>query len=115
MRFLDTYEQLGIFSYEEDGFTIQMEHGARKYFYNDIEAIIAYKVDLVTYDEMRLEVIFHECALRISEDAPGWFQFVSKMKDIFPSIPKEWDLEMPFPAYDMNLMVLYKGPAAEVL
>lgn len=112
MRFLDTYEQLGIFSYEVDGFTIVMGHGVRKYLYDEIEAIIAYKADMETYDEMRLEVIFHECALRICEDAPGWHQFVCRTKEIFPSIPKQWDLEMPFPAYEMNLMVLYKKPGA---
>jgi hypothetical protein len=55
----------GIFSYEEDGFVIQNQKGTKKYLYAGIEAIIAYKVDRVTYDEIRLEVIFDECALGI--------------------------------------------------
>ena len=107
-NFLKLYEQFGVFSYEEDGFVVQMLQGAKKYLYSGIEAIIAYKVDLLTYDEIRLEVIFEECVLRISEDAPGWYQFVIKMKEVFPSIPKDWDLRMPFPPWAMNLMVLYR-------
>ena len=66
MRFWDTYEQLGVFSYEEDGFSIQLAEGPKKYFYSQIEAIIAYKVDRGAYDEMRLEVILTtaRCASR---------------------------------------------------
>jgi hypothetical protein len=110
MGFCDIYEQLGVFSYEVDGFTIRMAEGSKKYLYSGIEAIIAYKVDRVTYDEIRLEVIFEECALRITEDVPGWYQFVSKTKAIFPSIPPDWELQIPFPAFDMNLTVLFKKP-----
>ena len=112
-EFMLQYEQLGIFSYEEDGFTIQIGQRPRKYLYADIEAIIAYKVDRTSYDEMRLEVIFEDCALRVSEDAPGWYQFVIRTKEIFPAIPRDWDLQMPFPSFDMNLMVLYKRPASD--
>ena len=108
--FMLLYEQLGIFSYVEDGFTIQIGPGPKKYLYADIEAIVAYKVDRTTYDEMRLEVIFEDCAVLISEDAPGWYQFVIRTKEIFPTIPQDWDLQMPFPSFEMNLMVLYKRP-----
>ena len=90
--FLMLYEQFGVFSYEEDGFVVQLLQGAKKYLYSRIEAIVAYKIDMVSYDEMRLELVFDECVLRISEDAPGWYQFVRKMKEVFPSIPKDWDL-----------------------
>ena len=107
-NFLMLYEQFGIFSYEEDGFVVQRADGTKKYLYSGIEAIIAYKVDRVIYDEIRLEVIFDECVLWISEDAPGWYQFVIKTKEIFASIPRDWDLRMPFPSFAMNLMVLYK-------
>src|ERR1700760_2621652 len=86
-EFMLLYEQLGIFSYEEDGFTIQIGQRPRKYLYADIEAIVAYKVDRKTYDEMRLEVIFEDCALRISEGAAGWYQFIIKTKEVFPQIP----------------------------
>jgi hypothetical protein len=108
--FLMLYEQYGVFSYEDDGFIIQLAQGAKKYFYGGIEAIIAYKVDRVLYDEIRLEVVFAEFALRISEEIPGWYQFVQKIKEIFPSISRTWDLEMPFPSFAMNLTVLYQRP-----
>jgi len=40
--FLKLYEQLGVFSYLEDGFTVRLGAGARRYLYADSETILAY-------------------------------------------------------------------------
>jgi hypothetical protein len=107
-RFAALYEELGVFSYEQDGFVVRADAPAKKYFYTDIEAIVAYKVDRSSYDEVRLEIIFCDCALRILEDTPGWYRFIATIKEIFSSIPRNWEVEMLFPSFAMNLMVLYK-------
>jgi hypothetical protein len=106
--FLILYEQFGVFSYAEDGFTVQLGQGARTYLYADIETILAYKVGGPGYDEMRMEIAFPDCALRIAECVPGWYQFVLHIKDAFPGIPRDWDLQIPFPSFAINLVVLYK-------
>jgi hypothetical protein len=116
-EFFARYEQLGVFSYQDNGFTIHRPNGSaeaggsggsKQYFYAEIEAIFAYKVDLVTYDEIRIEIVLGDSVLRITEDTPGWCQFLLTLKDFFPSIPQDWDFEIPFPPFAMNFMVLYK-------
>lgn len=106
------YEQLGVFSYMEDGFTVRLGEGVRKYLYGDIETIIAYKASWGGYDEVRLEMVFGDCALRIAECVPGWYQFMLHIKEALPGIPRDWELQMAFPPFTMNLVVLYKRPAA---
>jgi hypothetical protein len=110
--FLNLYEQAGLFSYEVEGFTVELADGPRKYLYADVVAIIAFKVDRSSYDEIRLELFFDDYGLRITEDVPGWYQFVLRIKAAFPSIPRDWDLRMPFPPGDMDLVVLYRREAA---
>ena len=110
--FLNLYEQLGVFSYQEDGFTIELGEGPRRYLYRQIEAIIAFKVNRSDYDEIRLEIFFDDYALRVSENVPGWYRFVQQTKDVFSSIPKDWDLQMPSTSPAMDLVVLYKRSEA---
>ena len=78
----------------------------------EIDVIVAFKVKGRTGDELRVEVIFDDCAIRISQDAPGWHQFVVKTREVFPTIPDQWDLEMLIPSFAIDLMVLYKKPEA---
>lgn len=110
--FLKLYEQLGVFSYLEDGFTVRLGAGARRYLYADIETILAYRVGGPGYDEMRMELAFPDCALRVAECVPGWYQFVLKIKQAFPAIPTDWEAQMPSPPFAMNVVVLYKRPAS---
>lgn len=104
------YEQSGIFSYGKDAFAVLSPTGHKKYLYAEIEVIVAFKVKGRQGDELRVEVIFGDCAIRISQDAPGWHQFVVKTKEVFPTIPDQWDLEMLIPSFAIDLMVLYKKP-----
>ncbi len=106
------YEQSGIFSYGKDAFAVLSPSGHKKYLYSAIEVIVAFKVKGRTGDELRVEVIFDDCAIRISQDAPGWHQFVVKTREVFPTIPDQWDLEMLIPSFAIDLMVLYKKPEA---
>lgn len=110
-NFLTLYEQFGVFSFAEDGFTVQLGQGVRNYLYADIETILAYRADRGEYDELRLELVFPDCALRVAECVPGWYQFVFKIKQVFPAIPRDWELYLPSPPFAMNVVVLYERPA----
>ncbi len=106
------YEQSGIFSYGKECFAVLSPAGHKKYRYSDIEVIVAFKVKGRLGDELRVEIIFSDCAIRISQDAPGWHQFVVKTKEVFPTIPDRWDIEMLIPSFAIDLMVLYKKPGS---
>ena len=108
--FLNLYEQQGVFSYAEDGFTVQLGVGPRKYLYQEIVAIIAFTVKWSSYDEIRLEIFFDDYILRISEAVPGWYEFVRRTKAVFPAIPQDWDLQLPSASPAMDLVMLYTRP-----
>jgi hypothetical protein len=111
-RFTIHYESIGVFNYGTTGFAVLSPAGHTKYAYADIEVIVAFKVKRPMGDELRVEIIFNDCAIRISQEAPGWQQFVVKTREVFPTIPEHWDLEMLTPSFAIDLMVLYKKPEA---
>lgn len=54
-----------------------------------------------------MEIVRGEKYFVISEELPGWFQFVKKTKEIFPIIPKDWDLNIIHPAFQTNFTTIY--------
>jgi len=100
--------ELGVFKYEDDGFTIEYESLNKKIRWGDITELNVYKADLLTIDRIEMEIVYGEKALIISEDFPGWYQFVLKTKSVFPSIPKDWDLNIIQPAFATNWRNIYR-------
>jgi len=73
-----------------------------------IERLRAYKADMITIDQLRLEICFSNKHVTITEDMPGWYQFVLKTKAIFASIPQDWDINIIQPPFETNLTLLYE-------
>lgn len=108
------FNDLGKFSYEDDGFIFQFKSEQQKIKWVDIERLIAYKRDLMTTDEICLDIVFDNWQTTINENTPGWYQFVERTKLIFPSIPENWDSETVHPAFATNLTVLFQRPDREI-
>lgn len=102
------YEDLGKFGYDDDGFTIDFTSGPLKIFWTDIEQLIAYKQDMFTYDEVCIDIKYNDLVITISEATPGWYQFIIKTKQVFPSISATWDIDIVHPAFETNLTILYQ-------
>lgn len=102
------FNDLGKFTYEDDGFIFQFKTEQQKIKWADIERLIAYKQDLLTTDEICLDIVYNNWQTTITEETPGWYQFVEKIKLIFPNIPKNWDSEIVHPAFATNLTILYQ-------
>jgi hypothetical protein len=45
----------------------------------------------------------------LTEEVDGWFQFILKIKEVFPSIDKEFDTNLIFPAFETNLTLVYNS------
>lgn len=103
------YNTLGKFNYEDDGFIFHFDNGPQKIKWNDVVRLTAYKKDLLTIDEIRMDIIYNDFQFTITEETPGWFQFILKTKLIFPTIPESWDIEIIHPAFAANLTVLYEN------
>lgn len=106
--FSHIYEDNGRFTYDDDGFVFQFSDGPQKILWSEIERMTAYKVDLITIDQLRLDIDFRGLTLPISEETPGFFQFIVKTKEAFPTIAKDWDLKIIHRAFEANETVIYE-------
>ena len=75
--------------------------------WDEITQIIAYKRDQITIDRIELEIVFGDKAFMISEDLPGWYQFIAKTKEVYPTIPIDWEVKIIQPAFETNLTIIY--------
>lgn len=106
-NFDELYDDLGVFQYDQEGFTISHEGFNKKINWADITQLNAYKVDLFTTDRIDLEIVYSDKSFSISEELPGWYQFVIKTKEIFPIIPKDWDTKIVHPPFEKNYTTIY--------
>lgn len=113
-RFEIKFNDLGQFIYEEDGFILQFKSERQKIKWTDIERLIAYKADLLTTDEICIDIVFNNFQVTITEETPGWYQFIEKTKLVFPGISKNWDSEIVYPAFVTNLTILYQRADREM-
>lgn len=98
---------LGSFKYSSDGFTLTYVDFTLTLNWCDITEINVYKRDLMTIDEICMQIVYGDKQIEISEKLPGWYQFVTRTKIIFPTIPKDWDLEVMQPPFATNYKTIY--------
>lgn len=104
------YNDNGKFSYNDTGFNFNHKDKTIYVAWTDIETIFAYKRDLMTFDELNIEVFLkNNKRIRLTEEIDGWFQFIIKLKEVFPIIDKEFDTKLIFPAFDTNLTLVYNS------
>lgn len=108
LRWQQLQEDLGEFVYEEDGFRYPFKEHDEKLKWTDIERIVAYKPDLMTMDELCVELFSGNWKITYSESLPGWYQFVKKLNMAFPSLPDDWDWRIIQPPFATNYTVLYE-------
>ncbi len=78
--------------------------------WTDIEAIFAYKRDLMVVDELNMDIFLKKNKkIWLTEEMDGWYQFVLKLKEVFPGIDKEFDVNLIFPPFETNLTLVYNA------
>lgn len=105
--FDEKLNDIGFFKYDDEGFTINYEDFSKQLKWDEITEINVYKADLMTIDRIEMEIVYNDKMFIISEDLPGWYQFVIKTKSIFPTIPKDWDMEIVQPPFATNYRTIY--------
>ena len=105
--FEEQYNDIGVFKYDESGFTIHYEDFSKRVDWADITQLNVYKVDQFTIDRIDMEIVYGDKAFTISEELPGWYHFVLKTKEIFPTVPKDWDIIIIQPAFATNYTTIY--------
>lgn len=77
-----------------------------------VKKIITYKYDLLTTDVICVGFLTEKDAhswLEISEDWHGFREATDRMESRFPSIPKDWFVNVMVPAFERRERVLYEG------
>jgi hypothetical protein len=105
--FDEIYADLGLFEYSEDGFKITTQDFSKDIKWTEIHQINAYKKDVYAYDLIVMEIVCGENSLTINEETLGWFQLVLKLKEVFDSIPKDWDMKITQPPFKTNFTTIY--------
>jgi hypothetical protein len=111
-KFIQNYKNIkdepGIFNYTDVGFSISREEKAEHYTWDSINTMMAYKRDNVTTDCICLILYFNDDRqLEMNEELKGWCMFNKRIKEKFPQINKQWDLEIASPAFKTNLTLVY--------
>ena len=99
---------MGVFQYDADGFTITYEGFTTQVRWDNITQLNVYKLDKLTVDEMWMDIVHGDRCFSVNEELPGWYQFVIKTKEVFPSIPKDWDITIIHPAFATNFRTIYE-------
>ncbi|WP_281230997.1 hypothetical protein [Flavobacterium gelatinilyticum] len=108
LQTVENQNDLGIFTYNEDSFTIADENHSKTYRWNEIKTVFAYKTDLLTEDEICIDVYTQDSnKFTISESTWGWFQFISRLSENIKSIKIDWYVNIISPAFEKNLTLLY--------
>ena len=105
--FEEIENDLGAFQYDEHGFTIIYEDFTKRIEWAEITQLNVYKVDQMTIDRIDMEIVYGDKSFSISEELPGWYQFVLKTKEVFPAIPKDWEITIIYPAFATNYRTIY--------
>lgn len=99
----------GIFAYIDEGFVINLKEAQYSIPWVNVQAIFGYKEDLVTMDEICLDIFCdNNISFKITEETPGWCVFLEKIGVHFPSIKKGWSLEITLTPFARNLMLVYE-------
>ena len=107
-NFMEIYNDNGIFTFNDNSFSIQIENSIKEINWSEINSMLAYKIDLYATDLITLEIY---CSsnfnFKINEETPGWFRFLKNSKKMFPQITENWEMNIAVPAFETNLTLIY--------
>jgi hypothetical protein len=107
LRWKKLQEDLGAFTFSEEGFTYQTTDELFIIRWVDITRIVSFKRDLFTYDLICLQLSWLGGHLLFDEEMAGWYQFVHHLNSALPILEK-WEEKVMFPAFATNETVIYQ-------
>lgn len=100
--------QDGIFSYDNQGFTIAIDKDETRILWTEVEKILAYKVDQMIYDCIVIEINAHGMSHRINDQTVGHMKFMEKANEHLDNFKSDWFVEVAFPAFEQKLTLIYE-------
>ena len=97
------------FIFYEDGFSTEFDKIRMFYKWNEVEEIIAYKVDIFAEDVICIELFFKDYKLLFTEETKGWDEFLDRMHHYFPQINQNWRFDIVKPAFARNETLIFRS------
>ncbi len=105
----DTYNNLGIFSSCDTlGFGIDLKDGHYFIKWTDIERVVVFKADLLTTDEVCMDITFNGKTIVVTEEAKGWDIFINQLKSTLRLNNDNWESMVLQTPFEYNLMTIYE-------
>ncbi len=90
----------------ENGFSLTQGKRIQRTRWDEISAIFAYKIDLVTIDQICLNFETQSGEIVVHEGMQGYEELLEALEQHLGLTP-EWTLEVMFPAFEENLTQIY--------
>lgn len=74
----------------------------------DIESIVAYKVDLLTTDEVCVDITFDGRTIVVSEEIKGWDIFINQLKSALRLNNENWENIVVQKPFEHSPMIIYE-------
>ncbi|MGI8670520.1 MAG: hypothetical protein ACR2J3_11860 [Aridibacter sp.] len=100
--------QDGIFTYKDESFDVKIDGETKHVNWDEINSIIAYKVDLLTVDSIIIEIYADDFAIKIDDQMAGSMKFMETAADKLENFRKDWYMVVAFPAFETNLTIIYE-------
>ncbi len=78
-----------------------------KISWEEVETIYAYKIDLITIDEIILEISTKDKIFNIKESEENWFEFAKFITEKFELESFDWYEKVRNPAFQENRILLF--------
>jgi hypothetical protein len=91
----------------EEGFSIKLSSGIINIRWDEVKEIYAYKLDLMTIDEICFDIVLSETVITLSEEIEGWQIFTDKLETVVTGFDKEWFAKVVYPAFKTNYTRVY--------
>ncbi|QKJ29882.1 hypothetical protein HQ865_08980 [Mucilaginibacter mali] len=98
----------GIFEFRETSFVIKLSDRTLEIFWDNISEINVHKADIMTTDDIVMEIIYNDRVLRITEETEGWDEFTDQLEKKFPGIPGDWWQKVVHSAFATNFATIYR-------
>ncbi len=90
-----------------DGFEINNGNASNQVLWNEIGTITAFKRDLLTEDQICLEIQVGSNSFYCSEDFKGWIEFEEELRRHLPQIDVNWINNLAKPAFKESRTLVY--------
>ncbi len=101
----------GQVTFDEHSFRVASPN-SRELAWSHIQRITAWKIDLLTHDEIRVQFEHHDGVVIVTEESPGFGDFMTEVVRRFPTA-EGWHPKLSQPAFATAETVLHESNSEE--